>query len=71
VLDPYIGSGTTAAVSLRMKRRVVGIDLNTEALQITRSRLEAALGISPREESVVQSPGVRRAARKRAPRSAA
>src|SRR4051812_27555899 len=38
VLDPYLGSGTTAAVCARLGRRFVGIDANTEAVDIARKR---------------------------------
>lgn len=42
VLDPYAGSGTTLAVAARLGRRVVGADASEVAIDITRSRLEAA-----------------------------
>ena len=40
VLDPFLGSGTTAAVALSMGRRVLGIELNPEYVEIARRRLE-------------------------------
>lgn len=39
VLDPFIGSGTTAVVALRHQRKYVGIDSNEEYCQIARNRL--------------------------------
>lgn len=39
VLDPFIGSGTTAAVALRLGRRVVGFDLNPAYIAIAESRV--------------------------------
>src|SRR5262249_20566104 len=39
VLDPYIGSGTTAAVSLKHGRQIVAVDSNAEAIEITRDRI--------------------------------
>jgi len=52
VLDPYLGSGTTLAVCARTGRQAVGIDLNADALLITRRRLRS-LGRRPLEERVV------------------
>jgi DNA modification methylase len=52
VLDPYVGSGTTAAVALRNGRRAVAIDSNPEAIEITRDRL-TALRFQPTEKRVV------------------
>jgi DNA modification methylase len=48
VLDPYAGSGTTLAVSLRLGRRVLGIDESPEALDVIRKRL-GSLGIEASE----------------------
>lgn len=43
VLDPFIGSGTTGIVALKLKRRFVGIELNPSYLQIAEERLEGEL----------------------------
>lgn len=43
VLDPFIGSGTTAAVALRHGRRVIGIDQNRTYLAIARKRIHDEL----------------------------
>lgn len=51
VLDPYVGSGTTLAVSARLGRRAIGIDESPEALKTTRKRL-AEQGVRPLEERV-------------------
>ncbi|HVU00244.1 MAG TPA: site-specific DNA-methyltransferase [Polyangiaceae bacterium] len=40
VLDPYCGSGTTAAVCARLGRSAVAIDQNAEAIAIAAERLE-------------------------------
>ncbi|MBK9120907.1 MAG: site-specific DNA-methyltransferase [Phycisphaerales bacterium] len=40
VLDPFIGSGTTAAAAKRLGRRYVGIDLSPEYAAHVRARLE-------------------------------
>ena len=39
VLDPFIGSGTTAVACQQMKRHFIGIELSTEYAQIATSRL--------------------------------
>lgn len=39
VLDPFIGSGTTAAVALKEGRQYVGIELNPEYIGITEKRI--------------------------------
>jgi site-specific DNA-methyltransferase (cytosine-N4-specific) len=38
VLDPFVGSGTTADVAFRMGRRFLGIELNPDYVEIARSR---------------------------------
>jgi site-specific DNA-methyltransferase (cytosine-N4-specific) len=42
VLDPFIGSGTTALVAGRLGRRFLGVELNPEYLSIACARLERA-----------------------------
>lgn len=51
VLDPYMGSGTSLAVALRLGRRALGLDASPEALAVTRERL-GALGVTPFEQRV-------------------
>jgi hypothetical protein len=41
VLDPFSGSGTTAAVALRHGRNAIGIDLRQSMVELARSRCEA------------------------------
>jgi DNA modification methylase len=53
VVDPYLGSGTTAAVCARLGRRSLGIDLNRRAITIAKRRLNA-LGVTPREERLIE-----------------
>ncbi len=38
VLDPFLGSGTTAAVARRLGRRAVGIELNPDYLEMAKRR---------------------------------
>ena len=39
VLDPFLGSGTTAVVAAKMDRRFVGVELNPQYVEIVRRRL--------------------------------
>jgi DNA modification methylase len=39
VLDPFIGSGTTAVVAQKRNRQFVGMDFNPEYIRITEQRL--------------------------------
>lgn len=39
VLDPFLGSGTTAVVALKLGRRFIGIELNPEYAEIARRRI--------------------------------
>jgi DNA modification methylase len=40
VLDPFLGSGTTAAVALALGRSAVGIELNPEYAELARNRIQ-------------------------------
>lgn len=42
VLDPFMGSGTTALVAGKLRRRFAGAELNPEYVEISRQRLSAA-----------------------------
>ena len=46
VLDPFCGSGTTAAVAEQLSRRWIAIDSSPEALEVARRRLEALEGFT-------------------------
>jgi site-specific DNA-methyltransferase (adenine-specific) len=39
ILDPFMGSGTTALASLQSNRRYIGFDINKEYIQITERRI--------------------------------
>ena len=39
VLDPMMGSGTTGAAAIKLKRRFIGIEIDPEKFQVARSRL--------------------------------
>jgi len=55
VLDPFIGSGTTAAAALQLDRQYAGIDISKQYVANTRKRLKELktsrdnLSLSPRE----------------------
>jgi site-specific DNA-methyltransferase (adenine-specific) len=40
VLDPFLGSGTTAVVAQRLERNFIGIDCVREYCQMARKRLQ-------------------------------
>jgi len=42
VLDPFLGSGTTAVVAVENERRFVGIELNPEYVDIAHRRIDAS-----------------------------
>ncbi len=43
VLDPFMGSGTTAIAAIRQGKRYIGIDLNPEYCEIAKRRIDAEL----------------------------
>ena len=43
VLDPFIGSGTTAEVAMKQDKNWVGIDLNPEYIELADKRLKPAI----------------------------
>jgi DNA modification methylase len=45
VLDPFMGSGTTAIVAKCLDRDFVGIELNPEYIKIAEKRLTERLGL--------------------------
>lgn len=54
VLDPFLGSGTTARVAQVLERRAIGIDINPDYIDMSKTRLEAPFegfdSIDPRKE---------------------
>ena len=47
VLDPFLGSGTTALAAKQLGRRYVGIDIKQEYCDLARTRMDAAVLLSP------------------------
>ena len=45
VLDPFLGSGTTAVAAERAGRRWVGMDVSPDAVRASKRRLEAEMGM--------------------------
>jgi len=39
VLDPFIGSGTTALACIKTNRKYIGIDLNDEYVELSKQRI--------------------------------
>src|SRR6185436_14114765 len=40
VLDPYMGSGTTAVAAIKLKRRFIGSEIDVKYIEIARKRLD-------------------------------
>lgn len=51
VLDPFVGSGTTAVAAARLGRDFTGIDLRPEYIQIARDRVAREIGAVSRVEA--------------------
>ena len=49
VLDPFLGSGTTAQVALQLGRRAVGYELNPDFRQLIEARLDDVDGLTPEQ----------------------
>lgn len=47
VLDPFLGSGTTAVASAQLGRRSIGIEIDPEFVEIARERLQREAGYTP------------------------
>jgi site-specific DNA-methyltransferase (adenine-specific) len=45
VLDPFMGSGTTAVVARKLNRKYVGFELNPEYIKIANIKLRRELGL--------------------------
>lgn len=45
VLDPFMGSGTTAVVACKLGRHFIGFELNPDYVSLSRDRLRNELGV--------------------------
>ena len=43
ILDPFMGSGTTAVAAIKSKRNYIGYDINEEYIKIAKKRIQIAL----------------------------
>ena len=51
VLDPFIGSGTTAVVAKKLGRNYIGIDINPEYCKMAQERLQ---GLTYKDKQSIQ-----------------
>jgi len=58
VLDPFLGSGTTAVVATRLERHFVGIECNRDYCQMAVRRLAAAREDRPLLDALPQPPAI-------------
>jgi modification methylase len=56
VLDPFLGTGTTAAVARRLGRAWIGCEREPAYVALARKRIEAALPLDERALATMQSP---------------
>ncbi len=47
ILDPFMGSGTTAIAAKKLNRHFIGVELSSEYVDLSKKRLERALNILP------------------------
>lgn len=40
ILDPFVGSGTTALAAIKLKRNYIGIDINQEYCELSKSKID-------------------------------
>ena len=45
VLDPFMGSGTTAIVSRKLNRNYIGFEINKDYVRLAENRMKKELGI--------------------------
>lgn len=59
VLDPFMGSGTTAVVAVKYNRDYIGIDINPDYAEMARKR------VADTEEALLLAPGRKKRSRNR------
>ena len=55
VLDPFFGTGTTGAVAKRLGREWIGIERETDYIEVAKERIEAALPLDESALTTMQS----------------
>ena len=50
ILDPFLGAGTTALVSLKNNRYFLGIEINPRYIEIAKERIKPYIGIKRLDE---------------------
>ncbi|MFZ0225005.1 MAG: DNA methyltransferase, partial [Candidatus Nitrosopolaris sp.] len=50
VLDPLVGTGTTAIAALKLNRRFIGIDVSAEMLATARNRISQLISSAQRQQ---------------------
>lgn len=58
ILDPFVGSGTTAAVAKRLKRNFIGIEADKAYVEIARDRV-GSIGSMLFDDSLLETPSKR------------
>src|SRR5699024_12208349 len=51
ILDPFIGSGTTAKIAALNDRRYIGVDVSEEYVEIARRRVDEALAFKNEKDA--------------------
>ncbi len=52
ILDPFLGSGTTSVVALKLSRNSIGYEINEDYVPVIENRLRGNIGIFEREEKI-------------------
>ncbi len=53
VLDPFIGSGTTAIACIKLKRHYVGIELNEDYYRLSMANIRKFVKATPKEQTTI------------------
>lgn len=67
VLDPFLGTGTTAAVCQTLGRRWIGIEREERYVEVAARRIESSAGLSPPQDGGALEPSPTRRELKRVP----
>ena len=56
VLDPFVGSGTTAVAAKKLGRKYIGIEINPEYVEIARKRIKNTEKLPPSSKQIKKQP---------------